>query len=668
MISCTDGISCTITLIVLASPYLVMCAVTPFRLKVYARYLAFTHLDRKTELLSYTVEGICAMQAICSFSFMAIGGFTDVLLILYALSMTCAWLCACVYIHKQVWKIPEWPENGTRIFGIASVVMNLLTLIVIPSPGALLAIPVLMLILSCTFVATIYLKEVFYKPAELDQLAMDRVTVDMFDGNPLVVTSDSANSPLIQSSTSIDHPPLPWWRRLWKGGSDGVDEKSRVSHDWFRVPDDDDIEDGRNFMPTSRHSIDSDSPILAHDHPRQQSNGAKQRQHLVRSAMEKHASPLNAVETDRTGKRSKSEESKGSEVEHIDDKENSTSNAEPSKAVIRALENQRKYQRSPNLPSSPPLKQPSTSTSISMAPRGQSNVQEGSRGVDGEYSVKVSGWRVRGADNDEDAHGRDRNCGTGPRDMSLQTYNDDDYDASPEDSLNSSKDTVDIHAETDRESGVEESESREYRRHLRVSSDSSRHSREGEEGEGVLNIEFAVEVTRQGTDAWSASSTSGWGDSKQEMGRGRGMSTGGYTGDKSVEIGRRNSDDSASSVLTTGHLGRSARSTSKSSESWTVWRSGAELLQLHASLVAVNEVCVPRKPRLKTVLHSSAVWGPSRKKCEQDMKSVAIFLTSVLRRKKREGAHAVPAAIPPAVLSFLEIKIEDRISLSAETD
>ena len=118
-----------------------------------------------------------------------------------------------------------------------------------------------------------------------------------------------------------------------------------------------------------------------------------------------------------------------------------------------------------------------------MAPRGQSNVQEGSRGVDGEYSVKVSGWRVRGVDNDEDAHGRDRNCGADPCNVSLQTYNDDDYDASPDDSLNSSKDTVDIHAESDRESGVEESESREYRRHLRVSSDSSRHSRDGEEGE-----------------------------------------------------------------------------------------------------------------------------------------------------------------------------------------
>ena len=109
MISCTDGISCIITLIVLASPYLVLCATTPFRLKVYARYLAFTHLDRKTEVISLTVEGICAMQAICSFSFMAIGGFTDVLLILYALSMTCAWLS--IGNPEAVNEVPRAPRS-----------------------------------------------------------------------------------------------------------------------------------------------------------------------------------------------------------------------------------------------------------------------------------------------------------------------------------------------------------------------------------------------------------------------------------------------------------------------------------------------------------------------------------------------------------------------------
>ena len=96
------GISCTLAVVVLSTPYLVLCATTPSRLKVYAKYLAFTHLDRKTELLSMFTFGVCVANAACSFAFMAVGGFTDVLLTLYALSMTSAWLCAIVQMNQQL--------------------------------------------------------------------------------------------------------------------------------------------------------------------------------------------------------------------------------------------------------------------------------------------------------------------------------------------------------------------------------------------------------------------------------------------------------------------------------------------------------------------------------------------------------------------------------------
>lgn len=632
------GISCTLAVVVLSTPYLVLCATTPFRLKVYAKYLAFTHLDRKTELLSMFTFGVCVANAACSFAFMAVGGFTDVLLTLYALSMTSAWLCAIVQMNQQLWRVPEWPEYGLRVFGMVAIVTNMITLIVIPTPGAFIAIPVVMLVLSCSFVATAYLKEVFYTPLELDQLAMDRVCVDIYDGNPLVVSSDMANSPLIHSPAghSFSATSLPWWRRVfqWSGGNDN-EEKSRISHKWFRVAGDDDMEGGEGSLVGSRHSMDSNSSRLS-----QQSQGTEQQHHIVKSALEKHSFPLHSA-GGKVSKRSKSDEASSNSIgssgsgskENGDGNTHNTAASEPSKAVIRALENQRRFQRSPNLPSSPPLKQPTPGVSLSAGERARAK----SCG-EGEYSVKVERWAVRKAEDADDGRYSMVSDIDTSMSMSLHTDNDDEGGGSPDDSLNTSG-----NAETDRESGVDESESR---RNQLLSNSSS-----NDDQEVTVDIEFAIEVTRHGADAMGSHST-GW-DAKG------GDSSPGST---PVEVGRQHSDDSTG---TAGSLtgGRGNRSPSQSKETWTVWRTGAELLQLHAGLVAVKEA-VPRKPRLKTVLHSSAVGGATRKHCDQDKKTVAIFLSTLLRRKSKEGGQA-PATIPPALLCFLEIKESDRVSLAA---
>lgn len=87
---------------------------------------------------------------------------------------------------------------------------------------------------------------------------------------------------------------------------------------------------------------------------------------------------------------------------------------------------------------------------------------------------------------------------------------------------------------------------------------------------------------------------------------------------------------------------------------WVVWRSAAEVLQLHASLAAAYGDLAPRRPRLRSAksTDSSSPSSSSSASCSPgdvaaDMRAVGIYLMALLRARVHQEF--------PAVLSFLEI-------------
>jgi len=77
---------------------------------------------------------------------------------------------------------------------------------------------------------------------------------------------------------------------------------------------------------------------------------------------------------------------------------------------------------------------------------------------------------------------------------------------------------------------------------------------------------------------------------------------------------------------------------------WTVWRTGAEVMQLHASLVSAFGDLAPRKPRLRSM---SPGGNCSPSDIQQDVRVIGIYLMSLLR-----GRVSLEF---PSVLSFLEV-------------
>ena len=94
--------------------------------------------------------------------------------------------------------------------------------------------------------------------------------------------------------------------------------------------------------------------------------------------------------SERQGKFKDEEASRTSSANYDRGKENCA--GQPSKAVLRALEHQRKQQQSPGLLSSPPLKQ------------ARERLRSGPRSQENEYSVKVTRWRMRGQQDGESGH------------------------------------------------------------------------------------------------------------------------------------------------------------------------------------------------------------------------------------------------------------------------
>ena len=89
---------------------------------------------------------------------------------------------------------------------------------------------------------------------------------------------------------------------------------------------------------------------------------------------------------------------------------------------------------------------------------------------------------------------------------------------------------------------------------------------------------------------------------------------------------------------------------------WTVWRTAAEVLQLHSSLASAFGDVVPRRPRLRSALplpaaHSSTAAGEaaacSPSDIAADMRAVGIYLMALLRGQVYMEY--------PGVLSFLEV-------------
>ena len=106
-------------------------------------------------------------------------------------------------------------------------------------------------------------------------------------------------------------------------------------------------------------------------------------------------------------------------------------------------------------------------------------------------------------------------------------------------------------------------------------------------------------------------------------------------------------------------MGQNKAKAKKGEKTWTVWRTATELLDMHnqISLVSsthMSQQVLPRKPRFKgSVDNEENLAG--------DRKAIGIYLNTFLRASQRES-------LPPVLMSFLEIREDEALSLSAEPE
>ena len=620
--SVADGGACILTSYILWVPSVLFLGCLPYRMKVTSRFLHFPTLDRKTSVMARCAYGLCMSQAILAFSFMSVD-WTCISLILCQLVIAASWCASALVIHREVWRIAEWPGTEVRAFGFASIFVNLFQIVnIAPAGAAIIAVPILMLLATTCFLSVCYLKELAFTPAELDQIALDRVSVDIYDGHPIASSQLDYKEGLLGSrETTVDRPsvwgsPMKMVSHLLGRGTEYGDSEggSDVRHDWFRVVDSEQALEDRltsRFSMSSVGSMSSErdldgsfsrtntsnsstSSSSMYDHHNQGSG-----QGLVWSALEKRSSSSTQTKGVASFPRVGSSGSGGGGSPSIIDTQSNNSAVHcpraSSKTVSRALENQRKQQQK-STATELNVASPALKTSQDTRYRHHSNISGGSRGnsKDGDgwtWSVKVERWAIR----------------TAEKQHSSQSA-----------VVSPSRDSLHSGGGTDRES--------------ELNSPNMSKSEENEEVKGrifigggmeeeVDEVEFAIEITQYGH-----------GGSETQSSPGAGIDSG------------------------TGW--RDNRSNTKRRE-WTVWRTAAELLDMHDQMVASNGLSgVPRKPRLRGSLQR-------QDELAGDRKSICIYLATFLRSKEKDMDKARnDAPLPPVLMSFLEIRMDEALELS----
>ena len=378
-----DG-KCALVSYILWIPGVVLMAWMPSRMRVTSQFLHFHKLDAKTSVFAQCLYGICVTEAILAFAFMS-RDYSCVALILCQLIVTASWLGCALILHREVWRIAEWPCHEIRAFFFANLFINLLQTVYLASPNTpILAVPVLSLLLTASGLGVSYLKELAYTPSELDQIALDRVSVDIYDGNPgykegLLGRQDPAFTDNV-------------FFRLFSLG--GRSEDVGVRHDWCRLDSDvgGHMEHGDSFSRTSSSFSSSEEGGGAYSRTNTSSSSSSMfdqgNQGVMRSALENIGGSLTPVRVPYKG----SSSDKGGPL----DQEGSPTDVDQppprrSVAVSRALEAQRKQQQ---MMASPPLKTDSKQRGTSQQQQRAGRTSP-SAGVT--LSVVVDTWRVRGS-------------------------------------------------------------------------------------------------------------------------------------------------------------------------------------------------------------------------------------------------------------------------------
>ena len=246
-----DG-TCFLIAYVIWVPGIVFMAWMPYKIKVLSRYLHFPALDEKTSTISRCLYIICVSEAVLALAFMG-RDFSSTILILCQLIVAASWGGCTLIIHKEVWNVDEWPCHEVRVFFFSNLFVNLLQTVYLVTPTApLLAVPVLSLLITACGLGIIYLKELFYQPSELDKIALDRVSVDIYDGHPLAPPNQRLS--FTEGLLDSEEGTKPHTSRLFRLFSWDVREKdNHVQHEWFSVDTDGD-DPRHNSSPSDREA------------------------------------------------------------------------------------------------------------------------------------------------------------------------------------------------------------------------------------------------------------------------------------------------------------------------------------------------------------------------------------------------------------------------------
>jgi len=180
--------SCTLYTCILWVPSTVFCALFFGRYRVTSAYLHFGSLDNKTGVLLFLVQLLCVLQAMLSLLLFLSSDETAVVLLICCSVQALGWALCAVITTRECWRLTTWPGKPTLWFLWGTVCTGLLQVVtanndVIVYSTNLVRCSIGLTAISILLLAVMHSKDRFYSSREKDRMELDRVSVEINEGN-----------------------------------------------------------------------------------------------------------------------------------------------------------------------------------------------------------------------------------------------------------------------------------------------------------------------------------------------------------------------------------------------------------------------------------------------------------------------------------------------------
>lgn len=188
--------SCICYTFIFVIPAIIYVSSCFHRWHITSQYLPYGQLDYKTTLFLVITQISILIIIALQFGYYLLDAPEMGSMLLFTIIQSFGLGITAMITSREAWRISDWPGYPTRIYLLSVCVINLLAVISTRQSSStdVLIVSSVLIVLSLLLLLFVQCKDMLRTPEERDRLELDRVSIDIYDGHPMFTLSSSQGS------------------------------------------------------------------------------------------------------------------------------------------------------------------------------------------------------------------------------------------------------------------------------------------------------------------------------------------------------------------------------------------------------------------------------------------------------------------------------------------